>query len=79
MARQVALGWLDPHIVGHYQLEIANDIFNGMGHALSCSPLTPHMVTSVMPCCLIVLHCDSRMYYQMPNSSKNKHGINVGI
>jgi hypothetical protein len=27
----VALGWLDPHIVGQYQLELANDVFNGVG------------------------------------------------
>jgi hypothetical protein len=27
----VALGWLDPYIVGCYRLEVANDIFNGVG------------------------------------------------
>jgi hypothetical protein len=27
----VALGWLDPDIVRHYQLEVANDVFNGVG------------------------------------------------
>jgi hypothetical protein len=26
----VAPGWFDPYIVGHYQLEVANDVFNGM-------------------------------------------------
>jgi hypothetical protein len=27
----VAPGWLKPYTVGHYQVEVANDIFNGMG------------------------------------------------
>jgi hypothetical protein len=27
----VALGWLNPYIVGHYRLEVVNDVFNGMG------------------------------------------------
>jgi hypothetical protein len=27
----VAPGWLDPYIVGHYGLEVANDVFNGVG------------------------------------------------
>jgi hypothetical protein len=27
----VAPGWLDPYIVGHYRLEVANNVFNGMG------------------------------------------------
>jgi hypothetical protein len=27
----VAPGWLNPYIVGHYQLEVTNDIFNGVG------------------------------------------------
>jgi hypothetical protein len=26
-----APGWLDPYIVGHYQLEVANVVFNGVG------------------------------------------------
>jgi hypothetical protein len=26
----VASGWLDPYIIGHYQLEVANDVFNNM-------------------------------------------------
>jgi hypothetical protein len=26
----VAIGWLDPYIVGHYRLEVANDVFNGV-------------------------------------------------
>jgi hypothetical protein len=30
-ARQVALGWLDPYIVGHYRLEVENNVFNGVG------------------------------------------------
>jgi hypothetical protein len=27
----VAPEWLDLYIVGHYQLEVANDVFNGVG------------------------------------------------
>jgi hypothetical protein len=27
----VALGWLTPYTVGHYWLEVANDVFNDMG------------------------------------------------
>jgi hypothetical protein len=26
----VTPGWLNPYIVGHYRLEVANDVFNGM-------------------------------------------------
>jgi hypothetical protein len=33
-AQQVALEWLNPYIVGHYRLEVANDVFNGMGCVL---------------------------------------------
>jgi hypothetical protein len=36
----VAPGWLDPYIVGHYRLEVANDVFNDVG--------TPGLV--VLPC-----------------------------
>jgi hypothetical protein len=28
--RQVAPGWLDPYIVGHYRLEVPNDVFKGV-------------------------------------------------
>jgi hypothetical protein len=27
----VAPGWLDPYIVGHYWVEVGNDVFNNMG------------------------------------------------
>jgi hypothetical protein len=27
----VILGWLDPYIVEQYRVEVANDIFNGVG------------------------------------------------
>jgi hypothetical protein len=27
----VVIGWLDPYIVEHYRLEIANDVFNDVG------------------------------------------------
>jgi hypothetical protein len=27
----MALGWLNPYTVGHYRLEVANDVFNGTG------------------------------------------------
>jgi hypothetical protein len=36
----VALGLLDPYIIGHYQLEVVNDVFNDVG--------TPDLV--VLPC-----------------------------
>jgi hypothetical protein len=29
--QHVAPEWLDPYIVGHYQLGIANNVFNGVG------------------------------------------------
>jgi hypothetical protein len=42
MARQVASGWLDPYIVGHYRLEVAKDVFSDVETSdlvvLSCRP-----------------------------------------
>jgi hypothetical protein len=52
----VALGWLDPYIVGYYWLEVANDIFNGVGHALSCPLVMPPSVSNIVPCCWVALH-----------------------
>jgi hypothetical protein len=49
----VAPGWLDPYIIGHYQLEIANDIFNDVKTSdlivLSRRP----SVSGVAPCCQV--------------------------
>jgi hypothetical protein len=36
--RQVVLGWLNPYIIGHYQLEVVNDVFNGMRYDMSYRP-----------------------------------------
>jgi hypothetical protein len=49
--RQVAPGWLNPYIVGHYRLEVANDIFNGVVHVLSCRLATLRSVRSMALCC----------------------------
>jgi hypothetical protein len=35
-ARQVALGWLNPHVPGRYLPVVANDVFNGMEAVASC-------------------------------------------
>jgi hypothetical protein len=43
----VAPGWLNPYIVGDYQLEVANDAFNGMWYILSCHPTRSHSVRSM--------------------------------
>jgi hypothetical protein len=37
-------GWLDPYIVEHYQLEVANDIFNNVG--TSGLVILPHLTRS---------------------------------
>jgi hypothetical protein len=36
----VAPRWLDPYTVGHYMLEVSNDVFSGMENVLSCRPAT---------------------------------------
>jgi hypothetical protein len=43
-ARHVTPGWLNPYIVGHYRLEVVNDIFNDMG--MSCLVILPHRTQS---------------------------------
>jgi hypothetical protein len=49
-ARQVALGWLNPYIAGHYRLEVANDVFNGIEYVLSCRSGTSHLVHCMALC-----------------------------
>jgi hypothetical protein len=51
--------WLDPYIVGHYRLEVANDVFNGVRHALFCRAATLPSVSSVALCYRVALHCSS--------------------
>jgi hypothetical protein len=38
-------------------LEVANDVFNGVVHILSCRPNTSRMVISMAPSCRVALHC----------------------
>jgi hypothetical protein len=54
--QQVALGWLNPYMVEHYRLEVANDIFNGVVHTLSCRPAMSRLVPSMAPCCRAAWH-----------------------
>jgi hypothetical protein len=44
-----------PYMVGHYRLEVANDIFNNIWYVMSYRPTTLHSVSSVVPCCLVTL------------------------
>jgi hypothetical protein len=53
-ARQVAPGWLNPYIVGHYQLELANDVSNGMEYDMSYHHVTSHSVRNMASCCQVV-------------------------
>jgi hypothetical protein len=50
MARQVAIGWLNHYIVGHYRLEVANDVFNDIWYVLSYRPAMLHSVYSMTLC-----------------------------
>jgi hypothetical protein len=51
----VAPGWLDPYIVGHYRLEVANDVFNGVG--TSDFVVLSHRPQSVAWCCVVGSRC----------------------
>jgi hypothetical protein len=44
---------LDPYIVGHYRLEVANDVINGMEYVMSCHPATSHLVRNMVSCCQV--------------------------
>jgi hypothetical protein len=48
---------LNPYTVGDYQLEVANDVFNSVGHVLSCPLVTAPSVSSVALCCQVALYC----------------------
>jgi hypothetical protein len=61
-AQQVVLGWLNSYTVGHYQLEVANDVFNDMEYVMSCHSATPYSVSNMTPCCRIVWHCNSVLW-----------------
>jgi hypothetical protein len=50
---------LDPYIVRHYQLEVANDVLNGMVHTLYCRPTVPRLVRRMAPYCWAIWHCSS--------------------
>jgi hypothetical protein len=57
----VAIGWLIPYIVGHYRLEVANDVFNVMGYVLSCHPAMSHSVCSMTSCCRDAWYCSGAL------------------
>jgi hypothetical protein len=56
---------LNPYIVGHYRLKVANDVFNSMEYVLSCHPAMSHSVHSIMSCYWAARHCSSAL--QMVN------------
>jgi hypothetical protein len=55
----VAPEWLNPYIAGHYRLEVANNVFNGMEHVLSCRPTTLHTVHGMASSRWVTWHCSS--------------------
>jgi hypothetical protein len=44
---------LNPHIAGHYQLEVVNDDSNGMEYVMSCRPATLCTVRGMAPSCRV--------------------------
>jgi hypothetical protein len=55
--RQVAPEWLNSNIVGCYELEVANDVFNDMGYVLSCCPIMLCTVCGMEPSSRVAWHC----------------------
>jgi hypothetical protein len=49
--------WLSPYMVGHYRLEIANNIFNGMRYIPTCRPARKHSVCSMVLYFRVDWHC----------------------
>jgi hypothetical protein len=52
----VAPGWLNPYMVGHYRLDVADDGFNGLEYVLSCRPARLCMVKCMAPSCRVIWH-----------------------
>jgi hypothetical protein len=49
--------WLNPYIIEHYRLEVVNDVFNHVVHALSYCPAASRSVRSMMLCYRVACHC----------------------
>jgi hypothetical protein len=58
-ARQVAPEWLNHNIAGHYRLEVANCVFKGMEHVMSCRPITLCTIHGMASSCRVIWHCSS--------------------
>jgi hypothetical protein len=57
----MAPGWLNHYMIGHYQLEVANDDFNSLEYVLSYSPATLRTVSDMALCCRVVWHCSGAL------------------
>jgi hypothetical protein len=50
---------LNPYIIGHYRLEVVNNVFNGVEYIMSYRPATSRMISSMVPPCQVTWHYSS--------------------